>query len=129
MSDPRPDNRPSPFAVGLAATCPRCGKGKLFRGFLSLNERCEACGLDFAFADSGDGPAIFIMFAVGFIVIGAAAVVDATIHPPPYVHLMLWIPATVVLALVLLRPFKATMLALQYRNRAAEMGRREIPPK
>jgi uncharacterized protein (DUF983 family) len=129
MSNPVPAKLPSPFAVGLAGTCPRCGKGRLFKGFLSLEERCANCGLDFAFADSGDGPAIFIMFAVGFIVISAAAVVDATIHPPPYVHLMLWIPATVILALLLLRPFKATMVALQYRNRATEMGRREIPRK
>jgi uncharacterized protein (DUF983 family) len=122
-----PETPPSVFAVGLAGACPRCGKGRLFKGFLGLEERCASCGLDFGFADSGDGPAIFIMFAVGFIVIGAAAIVDATIHPPPYVHLMLWIPATVVLALLLLRPFKATMVALQYRNRATEMGRREIP--
>src|SRR3712207_9462881 len=55
---------PSPYATGLAGCCPRCGKGKLFRGFLALAPRCEVCGLDFGFADSADGPAFFIMSIV-----------------------------------------------------------------
>ena len=47
--------------AGLRCRCPRCGKGKLFAGFLTLRPRCEVCGLDYGFADSGDGPAVFIM--------------------------------------------------------------------
>jgi uncharacterized protein (DUF983 family) len=111
---------PNPFAIGLSARCPRCGKGRLFKGFLGLEASCEACGLDYAFANSGDGPAVFIIFVVGFIVIGLAALVEALFHPPPFVHLMLWIPAVIVLSLALLRPFKATMIALQYRHQAEE---------
>jgi uncharacterized protein (DUF983 family) len=52
--------------AGLRCACPRCGKGKLFRGFLTLAPCCEACGLDYGFADAGDGPAVFIMFLAGF---------------------------------------------------------------
>ena len=63
--------------AGLSCACPRCGRGKLFRGFLTLRPRCEACGLDFSFADSGDGPAVFIMFLAGFIVVGAALIAEA----------------------------------------------------
>src|SRR5438067_2441 len=50
-SKPQP---PSPVVAGLRGCCPRCGKGKLFAGFLALAPRCEHCGLDFSFADSAD---------------------------------------------------------------------------
>lgn len=110
----------SPFKAGLLCRCPRCGKGKLFRGYLKLVPSCTACGLDLAFADSGDGPAIFVIFLVAPLIIALAMVVGAVFNPPPYVHLFLWIPATLILSLALLPPFKATMVALQYRHDAHE---------
>ena len=61
---------------GLACKCPRCGKGRLYAGFLNLRPRCEACGLDYAFIDAGDGPAIFIIMIAGAIVVGAALIVE-----------------------------------------------------
>lgn len=109
-----------PFAAGLRCRCPRCGEGKLFAGFLTLRPSCPACGLDYAFANSGDGPAVFIIFVVGFIVIGLAAATEAMFHLPPFIHLLIWIPAVIVLSLALIRPFKATMIALQFRHDAAE---------
>ena len=59
----------SPYSTGLAGRCPRCGEGKLFKGFITIADKCEVCGQDFKFADSGDGPAIFVMLIVGFIVV------------------------------------------------------------
>src|SRR6516164_9457407 len=72
--------------AGLRCQCPRCGKGKLFAGFLTLRPCCEVCALDYSFADSGDGPAVFIMFFAGFIVVGAALVTEVNYHPPYWVH-------------------------------------------
>ena len=63
---------------------------------------------------------MFIILIVGFVIIGAAATVEGLFHPPPYVHLLLWLPGVVILSLALLRPFKATMIALQYRHQAEE---------
>ena len=111
---------PSPFATGLACCCPRCGKGRLFKGFLSMADRCDVCGLDYAFANSGDGPAVFVIFVVSPLVIVLAVILEAMVHPAPWVHLVIWLPVTVVLCLLLLRPFKATMISLQYRNDARE---------
>ena len=115
---------PAPILTGLRCRCPRCGKGRLFRGFLGVAPRCEQCGLDLAFADSGDGPAIFIIFIVGFLVVTLFAITEVVFHPAPYVHLALWIPTTVILCLALLRPFKGVMIALQYRH-DAHQGRPE----
>jgi len=110
----------NPFKAGLLCRCPRCGKGKLFSGYLKVARSCSVCGLDFAFADSGDGPAIFIIFVVGFLVMGMALIVDMLVHPPVYIHLLLWVPATLILCFALLPPFKAAMVALQYRHDAHE---------
>jgi uncharacterized protein (DUF983 family) len=106
--------------VGLRCRCPRCGKGKLFAGFLTLRQRCEACGLDYRFADSGDGPAVFIMFLAGAIVVGAALVTEILFRPPYWVHAALWLPLILIVTLGPLRPLKGLMIALQYHYKAAE---------
>lgn len=106
--------------AGLRCRCPHCGKGKLFTGFLTLRPRCDICGLDYGFADSGDGPATLIMFPVGFIVVGAALITEAVYHPPYWVHAVLWLPLILILTLGPLRPMKGLMIALQYHHKAGE---------
>ena len=92
--------------AGLRCRCPYCGKGKLFAGFLTLRPRCEVCGLDYGFADSGDGPAVFIMFLAGFIVVGAALVTEVVYRPPYWVHAALWLPLILIVTLGPLRPLR-----------------------
>ena len=110
----------SPWVSGLLCRCPRCAKGRLYQGFLALRERCPLCGLDYSFADAGDGPAVFIMLIVGFIVTGSALAVEILYEPPYWLHALLWIPLAIGLSLLILRPFKALLIALQYANKAAE---------
>ena len=113
---------PQPVAAtGIAGRCPRCGEGRLFDGFLTVAPRCQNCGLDFSFADSGDGPAVFIMMIVGFIVVGLALFVEFTFHPPYWLHAVIWIPLVLGLSIGLLRPLKGLMIAQQYRHKA-ELG-------
>jgi uncharacterized protein (DUF983 family) len=106
--------------MAMLNRCPRCGQGKLFKGFLSLRPACSNCGLDYAFIDSGDGPAVFVILIVGFIVVGLALWVDVSWSPPFWVHLLLWLPLTPLLCLPLLRLLKSLVIGLQYSNRAAE---------
>src|SRR5262245_51875915 len=93
-----------PIRRGLAARCPRCGEGKLFAGFLTLAPRCERCGLDYSFADSADGPAVFVIFIAGFIVVFAALAVEFVYQPPYWLHALLWLPLIAVTTLLPLRP-------------------------
>jgi len=111
---------PSPFAAGLLCRCPRCGVGKLYGGFLTVAPRCSHCGLDLAMADSGDGPAIFVIFIVGFVVVGFALVLENLASPPYWLHMVLEVPMIVAGSLALLRPFKATLIALQWANKAKQ---------
>ena len=110
----------SAFATGLRGRCPRCGKGALFRQGLVLREKCESCGLSYTFADSGDGPAVFAIFILGFVILGGALLVEFRIGPPVWVHIVLWGIATPLLAFFLLRVLKATLIALQYKHKAEE---------
>ena len=112
----------SPWSCGLAGRCPRCGEGPLFAGVLDIAPRCEACGLDLKFADSGDGPAVFVILIAGFVVLGAALWTELVYEPPMWVHLIIFLPLTLVVCLGMLRPLKGILVALQYRNKA-EQGR------
>jgi uncharacterized protein (DUF983 family) len=114
----------SPYIAGIACRCPRCGRGRLFTGFLTLARRCESCGLDYNFADAGDGPAVFVILIAGFLVVGAAVIVEFIWRPPYWVHALLWIPMILVVTLGLLRPLKGLLVALQFRHKAEE-GRSE----
>jgi uncharacterized protein (DUF983 family) len=117
----------SPLIAGLTCRCPRCGKGRLFNGFLAIPPRCEVCGLDYSFIDAGDGPAVFIIFFAGFVVVGAALLVEVAYQPPFWVHALLWGPLILLTTLGPLRPMKGVMIALQYHHKAAE-GRLEHKP-
>ncbi|WP_274425067.1 DUF983 domain-containing protein [Chelativorans sp. YIM 93263] len=114
-----------PVRAGLTGRCPRCGEGRLFSGFLTIGKHCANCGLDYEFADAGDGPAVFVILIIGFIVVGLALWMEVTTQAPLWLHFVLWIPLTVVLSLGALRLIKGLLITLQYCNKAAE-GRLDV---
>lgn len=105
---------------GVLGRCPRCGEGKLFRGFIALPPACDRCGLDYGFADSGDGPAVFVMLIAGFLALGFVLWFEFTYEPPFWVHLVVSLPVVAVICLALLRVMKGILIALQFRHGAAE---------
>ena len=121
------DDIPSanPLRAGITGRCPRCGTGRLLSGFLRLAEGCDRCGLDYRFADAGDGPAVFVILIIGFIIVGLALWLEVSTGAPLWLHAVLWVPLTLALSLAALRLIKGQLIALQYRNKAAE-GRLDI---
>jgi uncharacterized protein (DUF983 family) len=115
--------RVDPFLAGLRGRCPDCGKGPLFSGFLKVTAVCAACGRNLAQIDSGDGPAVFVIMIVGFLVVFSALFTEIAVHPPIWVHLVVWLPLAAALCLALLRPVKGLMIAAQLRNKAAQHRR------
>ena len=115
--------KPNPLLSGLAGRCPNCGEGHLFEGFLKVSPRCEACGFDLAKADSGDGPAVFVILIGGFVAAFGALFTEVAFDPPVWLILAIWMPLTILICLVLLRPFKGAMLAAQFMNKASEARR------
>ena len=120
MQPTKPADAPSPLIAGITCRCPRCGKGKLFQGFLSLRTVCENCGLKYDFADAGDGPAVFIILFAGFVVVFAALIIEVMYQPPFWLHALLWLPLILAVTILPLRPMKSLMIALQFHHKAAE---------
>ncbi len=110
----------SPLKTGLAGKCPRCGRGKLFDGYLTVAKSCASCGLSFDFADGGDGAAWFVMLIVGFLGVGSILGIEVAYQPSFWVHVLIAIPLLVVLPLVLLRPVKGMLLCQQWKTGAGE---------
>ena len=110
----------SPLYAAVLARCPRCGKGRLFKNLLEMRQECDHCGLDYRFIDTGDGPAVFAIFILGFLICGLALYVEFTYEPAVWVHIVLWGALTPLIAIVLLRFIKSMLIALQYRHKAEE---------
>jgi uncharacterized protein (DUF983 family) len=83
---------------------------------LTVRAACPACGLDLSAEDAGDGPAVFLIFLLGAIAVGLAAWMEVAFEPPIWVHLAVLTPVILGGAVLLLRPMKAAMIALQYRH-------------
>ncbi|MEJ0018068.1 MAG: DUF983 domain-containing protein [Acetobacteraceae bacterium] len=113
---------PSLLRAVLIGRCPRCGQGKLFRGLLEIRERCDVCGLDLRAHDAGDGAAVGVILVLGAIVVGLAFWVEFRFAPPLWLHAVLWPVVTLPLAILLMRPAKAALVAVQFRHRSSEMG-------
>lgn len=111
---------PRPIDCGLHGLCPRCGARTLFAGFIKFADRCGACGLDFSAYNVGDGPAAFLTLILGTIVVVGAVALELAAAPPFWVHLLIWPPVTLAGVIVSLRVAKGWLIALEYRNRAAE---------
>ena len=111
--------KPNPLLAGAIGRCPNCGEGQLFEGFLRVSRACKACGFDLAAADSGDGPAVFVILIAGLIAaFGALFTMVAT--RSVVLTLAIWLPMTLVIVLGLLRPMKGLMLAAQFMNKASQ---------
>ena len=113
--------------VGLATAawrcaCPRCGRGRLYDGFLDVRARCADCGLDLRSHDSGDGPAVFLIFLLGFGIVPPAMIISLRVDWPLWLHAIVWSVVILGATVSLLRPVKALTVALQYRFRRSELG-------
>jgi uncharacterized protein (DUF983 family) len=117
-----PPTPPSAIWTGLACRCPRCGKGKLFSGVLKIAANCTVCGLDLSKQDSGDGPAIFVMFFLGAIFVPLVLWLEFTFEPAWWLHVLIWPPLVIAVALALLRPMKGFLVAQQFRHKASDSG-------
>jgi uncharacterized protein (DUF983 family) len=105
---------------GVACKCPRCGEGKLFKGFLDVAPACQVCGQDYGFTDAGDGPAVFIILIAGFIVVFIALVIEVKYEPPFWLEALISVPMVLAATLLPLRSMKSLLISLQYHHRASE---------
>lgn len=117
MAEP---DAPNLAAVALQGLCPRCSQRTLFAGLVRFADHCRACGLDYSQFNVGDGPAAFLTLILGAIIVAAAIALELTVHPPLWLHMLIWIPVTAAGVVVSLRAAKAALLALEFTHAARE---------
>ena len=110
----------SAFKTGVGGKCPRCGRGKLFSGYLSVAKSCASCELSYDFADSGDGAAWFVMLFACVFGVGSILGVEIAYSPSFWTHVLIAIPVLIILPMILLRPAKGFMINQQWKHNAQE---------
>lgn len=103
---------------GLGGRCPRCGRGRLLERYLKMRLACDACRLDLEPYRADDAPAYFTIFIVGHIVVPSLLIVEKLYHPASWLQMAIWLPATLVLSLLLLPRVKGATIAAIWRNKA-----------
>lgn len=123
MSDPvitETTGQPSTAKAALFGCCPRCGVRTVFATFLRFADKCGACGLDYTQFNVGDGPAAFLTLIIGALITGLAIGLELALHPPFWVHVVLWVPLTIAAVIGGLRLAKGWLLIAEYRRKAGE---------
>lgn len=105
------------MARGFAGRCPHCGKGKLFKKFLKVSDRCDACGEDYHHHRADDLPAYLVIFVVGHVVVGLFMGAEKMFELSAWVHLAILVPVTIASCLLLLQPTKGAVVGLQWALR------------
>ncbi|BEV12145.1 DUF983 domain-containing protein [Asticcacaulis sp. DW145] len=118
-----PDSREVSFLAAARGRCPVCGQGKLYKGFLKIAPECSQCHTDFQTADTGDGPVVFVILIVGFIVCFGFMITALSHDWPLWLHMIIWLPLALVLSLGLMPPLKGLMVASQLKNRVNDKDR------
>jgi uncharacterized protein (DUF983 family) len=128
MADANPEHEGQPGIVpaALFGLCPRCGARTLFAGLTQFAPRCRACGLDIESYNVGDGPAAFLTMVIGALIVGLALWLELTVHPPFWVHALLWIPITTGAVIWGLRAGKSALLAAEHQRNAREAGAKDL---
>lgn len=86
----------------------------MFRAFLKVRDHCDVCGEELFHHRADDLPAYLDMIIVGHVVVAMLLHVEMLYAPPMWVHMVLWLPLTLVMSLGLLQPIKGGVVALQW---------------
>ena len=114
MASQETSNWSTALLRGCRRKCPRCGKGAMFRGYLTITDTCSTCALPFEPLRADDAPAYFTIFIVGHIVVTGLLMLESYVHPPTWVQLAIWLPATIIMSLALLPYLKGAVMAVIY---------------
>ncbi|MFM2300509.1 MAG: hypothetical protein RLZZ84_245 [Pseudomonadota bacterium] len=128
-SNPVSKGQPGIAAAALFGLCPRCGAKTLFDGAAKFADHCPACGLDYTEYNVGDGPAAFLTMVIGALVLGLALWLEFGVHPPVWVHVLIWPPLVAGLTLGGLRVSKAALLAAEIQRHAREATAKDVKPE
>ena len=112
------------FKQSLKCCCPRCGVPSIYAHSFTLNVRdsCPNCGLELKNHDSGDGPAVFLIFILGLLLVPLALWFDSAFAISLWLHAIIWTIAAITICIGTMQPLKAYFIALDYKHRGGSRG-------
>ena len=125
-SAPQPAGRGTNLGRAFRLVCPRCGGGRLFRGWFRMHDGCPSCGLSFAREPGFYLGSIYVNYGVTVVVTGglyAALVLAAGLSHET--ALAVCVAVAVLLPLAFFRHARSLLLALDSsvnRQDAADHG-------
>lgn len=127
----KPQERPVGRAIkrGMLNTCPACGSGKLFRGFLKTVDQCAACGERMDHHRADDLPPYIVITIVGHLVLAGYMMTDLVTSLSSWGHLAIWVPITVISAVALMQPVKGGVVGLQWALRMHGFSGKDDEPQ
>lgn len=111
---------------GWKQTCPACGKGKLYRSYLKVDDACPSCGEELHHQRADDAPPYFTIVIVGHFIVWGILLTEQMLAPPIWLQLSIWLPLTTVLSLILLPRVKGALVGYQWANRMHGFGSEEF---
>ncbi|OYX13444.1 MAG: hypothetical protein B7Z15_07230 [Rhizobiales bacterium 32-66-8] len=105
------------LARGALCRCPKCGKGRMFKSYLKVVDACAVCGEELHHHRADDAPPYAVITVVGHIVVPLLLIMEEVYRPAVWLHLVIFLPLTLLLSLVLLPPIKGALVALQWALR------------
>lgn len=101
---------------GFAQKCPNCRSGRIFGKFLKVNDNCDQCGEALHHQRADDAPPYFTIFIVGHLIVPIMMAIEIAYMPPLWLHLIIWLPLTVLSCYWLLPRVKGALIGLQWAN-------------
>ncbi|KPF72812.1 hypothetical protein IP69_02865 [Bosea sp. AAP35] len=122
VDHPAPRSVSQAITRGLRGRCPRCGEGRLFKGFLKPVDTCAACGEAMHHQRADDLPPYVVITIVGHVVVGGLLMAEKYADWSMGLHMAIWPALTVILSLLLMQPVKGGVIGLQWAMRMHGFG-------
>jgi len=114
------------LARGWRGKCPKCGKGRIFGSYLSVNTSCHHCDQELHHHRADDGPA-YITILLSAHIFGPLMLVAFEIYrPSAWILVSSFSVAFVAFALYFLPRIKGALIALQWAKRMHGFGHSDI---
>jgi uncharacterized protein (DUF983 family) len=97
---------------GFRGSCPCCGEGRLFRGWLRQVDVCANCGAPLGAVRADDAPPYVVILVVGHLVIGSQIALDSVMDLSVLAEAAIFLPLTLAACMALLRPAKGATIGL-----------------
>jgi uncharacterized protein (DUF983 family) len=107
---------------GFAQRCPACGRGPMFGKYLKVLPQCPECGTDLHHQRADDAPPYVTILIVGHIIVPGMLFAEQLLEPPSWLHAVVWLPLTLIVALMLLPRVKGALIGFQWAHRMHGFG-------